>query len=58
MTAILHAQPYYISASGFYFETVEQYDTKAAEAVNDDGARAEEFEIQFIDGEEIAGAAE
>lgn len=53
MTTTLHAQPYDISATGFYFETAEQYDTKAAVAVNDYGARVEEFKIQFIDGEEI-----
>lgn len=53
MTTTLHAQPYDISASGFYFETVEQYDTKAAKARNDYGQPVEEFEIQFIDGEEI-----
>ncbi|SDG28997.1 antirestriction protein ArdA [Thalassobaculum litoreum] len=53
MTTTLHAQPYDISASGFYFETVEQYEAKAAKAINDYGASVEEFEIQFIDGEEI-----
>jgi antirestriction protein len=53
MTITLHATPYDISASGFYFETAEQYETKAAKAVNAFGQRVEEFEIQFIDGEDI-----
>jgi len=49
----LYAQPYDISATGFYFDTMEQYRTKAAKAVNDYGQKVEEFEIQFIDGEEL-----
>jgi antirestriction protein len=49
----LHAQPYDISATGFYFESVEEYTQKAAKAVNDYGDSVEEFEIQFIDGEHI-----
>ena len=53
MTITLHATPYDISANGFYFETAEQYEVKAAKAVNDYGHRVEEFEIQFIDGEDI-----
>ncbi len=53
MTIKLHAQPYDISATGFYFETVEQYEQLAANAVNDFGQPVEEFEIQFIDGERI-----
>ena len=47
----LFAQPYDISATGFYFETAEQYTAKAAKARNDYGQPVEEFEIQFIDGE-------
>lgn len=49
----LHAQPYDLAASGFYFETAEEYDTKAAALRNDYGDRVEEFEIQFIDGEHL-----
>lgn len=52
----LHAQPYDITASGFYFETPEQYAALAARAVNGYGQKVEEFEIQFIDGEEIDAA--
>jgi hypothetical protein len=49
----LHAQPYDLAASGFYFETPAEYDTKAKALRNDYGDRVEEFEIQFIDGEQI-----
>ena len=47
----LFAQPYDISATGFYFESAEQYAAKAAKVRNDYGQPVEEFEIQFIDGE-------
>ena len=49
----LHAQPYDISANGFYFETAEEYAAKAKALRNDYGDPVEEFEIQFIDGESI-----
>ena len=49
----LFAQPYDISACGFYFESIEQYRTKASTLKNDYGDPVEEFEIQFIDGERI-----
>jgi len=49
----LYAQPYDISAVGFYFETVEQFEALFDKAVNEHGQPVEEFEIQFIDGEEI-----
>ena len=53
MTTTLFAQPYDISATGFYFETVEEYDNQVGKAVNDYGEQIEEFEIQFIDGEAL-----
>lgn len=53
MTTVLYAQPYDISAQGFHFEGSEEYQAKAASLVNDHGQPVEEFEIQFIDGEEI-----
>lgn len=53
MTITLFAQPYDITATGFYFETVEQYDERAGKTVNDYGEPVEEFEIQFIDGERL-----
>jgi antirestriction protein len=49
----LHAQPYDISANGFYFEDLEGYKTKAAANKNDYGDPVEEYEIQFIDGDHI-----
>jgi len=49
----LHAQPYDLTATGFYFETAEEYDTKAADLRNENGDHVEEFEIQFIDGDQI-----
>ena len=53
MTLKLYAQPYDISATGFYFETLEEYEKLSAKAANDYGQPVEEFEIQFIDGERI-----
>ncbi len=47
----LYAQPYDISARGFYFDSAEEYDAKAAKNRNDFGGIVEEYEIQFIDGE-------
>lgn len=47
------AQPYDISASGFYFDNAEDYLTKAKALRNSHGQPVEEFEIQFIDGEAI-----
>lgn len=49
----LHAQPYDISANGFYFESLEEYADKAAKNRNDYGDPVEEYEIQFIDGDHI-----
>lgn len=49
----LFAQPYDISANGFYFETTEEYNEKASKLINSYGQPVEEFELQFIDGESI-----
>lgn len=49
----LHAQPYDVSATGFHFDTAEEYRQKADKAVNSYGDPVEEFEIQFIDGDSI-----
>lgn len=49
----LHAQPYDISASGFYFDSVEEFEQKSKNLLNDYGDEVEEFEIQFIDGENL-----
>lgn len=48
-----YAQPYDISATGFYFEDAETYRAKIRSIRNDCGQRIEEFELQFIDGEMI-----
>jgi hypothetical protein len=48
-----YAQPYDVSAQGFYFESLEEYRKKVKNAVNSSGFPVEEFEIVFIDGEEI-----
>lgn len=49
----LFAQPYDMSAYGFYFESVEGYNKLSKELRNSYGEPVEEFEIQFIDGEYI-----
>jgi len=48
-----HAQPYDLAATGFYFEDAETYSSKIRTIKNDYGEAVEEFEIQFIDGEQI-----
>ncbi|CFX24020.1 conserved protein of unknown function [Candidatus Filomicrobium marinum] len=52
----LYAQPYDITASGYYFDDAEGYAHKAAELRNAYGEPVEEFEIQFIDGELLDAA--
>lgn len=49
----LYAQPYDISSTGFYFTSADEFTANAAHAVNDYGQPVEEFEIQFIDGEDM-----
>ncbi|MDA0345373.1 MAG: antirestriction protein ArdA [Proteobacteria bacterium] len=49
----LHAQPYDISAKGFYFNNAEEFEEKSKNLLNDYGDPVEEFEIQFIDGEDL-----
>ncbi|MGB7433215.1 MAG: antirestriction protein ArdA, partial [Ahrensia sp.] len=48
----LYAQPYNIDANGFYFESAEDYAAKAKDNVDRYGQFVEEYEIQFIDGED------
>ncbi|PJB72878.1 MAG: antirestriction protein ArdA [Alphaproteobacteria bacterium CG_4_9_14_3_um_filter_47_13] len=50
---LLHAQPYDISANGFYFRSFEEYQQKSSALRNDYGDLVEEFEIQFIDGDDL-----
>ena len=56
MTTKLYAQPYDITAAGFYLESPEDYAAKATCLRNEHGDPVEEFEIQFIDGEAIDAA--
>lgn len=49
----LYAQPFDISAIGFYFETEAEFREKAVRAINAHGQPVEEFEIQFIDGDTL-----
>ena len=50
---MLHAQPYSFDATGFYFNSAEDYAAKAAKNFDRFGQFVEEYEIQFIDGESI-----
>ncbi len=50
---LCYAQPYDCSASGFYFNTIEEYRTRAASNRNSEGQIIEEYELQIIDGEII-----
>ena len=56
MTLKLFAQPYHPSASGFPFASIEEFETATATLKNAYGQPVEEFEFQFIDGEEIDSA--
>ena len=47
----LHAQPYGIDATGFYFDSLEAFREKAAKLRNAFGQPVEEFELQVIDGD-------
>ena len=49
----LFAQPYDISATGFYFDSAEEYDSKSIALMNEYGEPVEEYKIQFIDGDGI-----
>ncbi|WP_375228595.1 antirestriction protein ArdA [Roseobacter sp. S98] len=48
-----YAQPYNISATGFYFDTAGDFADKAKDLCNAHGDPVEEFEIQFIHGDEL-----
>jgi hypothetical protein len=49
----LFAQPFDLCASGFYFDTFEEYKAKAAKHVNSYGQPVEEYEIDLIDGKAL-----
>ena len=48
----LHATSYNSDAAGFYFESLEDYQGKAEKHLDRFGNLVEEFEIQFIDGDD------
>ena len=50
---IFFAQPYDLDASGFYFDSFEAFACKSATLKNSYGQPVAEFELQFIDGDEI-----
>lgn len=51
-TTTLYAQPYNMDAVGFYFHSFEEYETKSENLRDRFGNVVEEFEIQFIDGDD------
>jgi hypothetical protein len=46
------ANPYDTDATGFYFNSYEEYTSKAAALLNRSGAPVEEFMIDYIDGDD------
>lgn len=48
----LHATPYNIDAVGFYFESMADYQNKSENHLDHFGNLVEEFEIQFINGDD------
>lgn len=48
----LYAQPYSLDAVGFYFHSLEEYETKSENLRDRFGYAVEEFEIQYIDGDD------
>lgn len=50
----LYAQPYNIDAHGFYFHSTEEFECKSENLRDRFGNPVEEFEIQFIDGDDSA----
>lgn len=50
----LHATPYNTDAAGFYFYDADDYTAKASKHMDCFGNLVEEFEIQFIDGDDAA----
>ncbi|MEQ8306912.1 MAG: antirestriction protein ArdA [Hoeflea sp.] len=53
MNITLNAQPYDMTAGGFYFRSIEEFLRGFQRNHNDQGDPIEEYEIQFIDGEGI-----
>lgn len=49
----LYANPYDLSATGFYFDSADEYAKKVTKLRNSYGDIVEEFEIEFIDAESL-----
>ena len=56
MTITLYAQPYDMDATGFYFKSAKEFAEKRDKLTNSFGDPVEEFEIQFIDGDDLDAA--
>ena len=50
---LFYAQPYNLSAEGFYFKTAEQFAEKSNGLTDPFGQPVEEFEIQLMDGGQL-----
>lgn len=50
----LYANPYNIDATGFYFNDADEFIGKSANLTDRNGNPVEEFEIDFIDGDDAA----
>ena len=50
--AILYARPYNTDARGFHFSSADEYTTKQSALRDRFGSPVEEFELQYIDGED------
>lgn len=50
----LYANPYNIDAAGFYFNDADEFIEKSANLTDRYGNHVEEFEIDFIDGDDAA----
>lgn len=48
----LYAQPYNIEAKGFFFESAQEFRKRSANLKDRFGQPVEEFEVQFIDGDD------
>jgi|SRR5690554_4894990 len=49
--ATLFANSYDLSATGFYFDSFEEFEDKASKLKNSSGLPVEEFEIDYIEGD-------
>jgi hypothetical protein len=49
---ILHAQPYSLDACGFQFSSAEEFTAKQSALRDRFGSPVEEFELQYLDGED------